>query len=63
VSREWIDNVDADVLLRVQFGDLTDLATGQSAGPRFIGDGKNVHGCPPDDNRHAGDLVPPAIHS
>ena len=37
---------------------MTDMKTGESAGSRFIGAGSNSHGCPPNPERRAGDLVP-----
>ena len=36
-----------------QFGDLTDMVTGKSAGGHYNPE-KNLHGLPPNQNRHAG---------
>ncbi|ELR24078.1 superoxide dismutase [cu-zn], putative [Acanthamoeba castellanii str. Neff] len=38
------------------FGDMTNMKTGESAGSRFIGAGSSSHGCPPSPERRAGDL-------
>jgi len=38
-----------------QYGDLTDLNKAESAGAHFVGQGSDVHGCPPN-ARHEGDM-------